>query len=63
MVWLQHLKDFLRRTVMVNHSGKDWKQGGHVGRWQNRSLGMQLNLSEMHSYPKIHYADGKELII
>lgn len=50
-------------VLMVNHSGKDWKQGGHVGRWQNRSLGMQLNWSEMHSYPKIHYADGKELII
>lgn len=39
---------------MVNHSGKDWKQGDHVGRWQNRNLGMQFNLSKMHSYPKIH---------
>lgn len=48
---------------MVNHSGKDWKQGDHVGRWQNRNLGMQFNSSKVHSYPKIHYADGKELVI
>ena len=47
---------------MMNHGGKDWKQGDQVGSWQNKNLGMQFNLSKMHSYPQMYCGDGKGLI-